>query len=94
MAALASKDIATGIHYPVPLHLTGAYRHLGYPAGSFPVAERIAGELVSLPMYPELTGHQIEFVCHALRRYCRSAWQTSAPDGLPDRAGEPVQLRI
>ena len=44
----------TGIHYPIPLHLQGAYQHLGYSEGSFPVAEKAAGEVLSLPMYPQL----------------------------------------
>jgi dTDP-4-amino-4,6-dideoxygalactose transaminase len=62
ITALGDKGIATGIHYPVPLHLTGAYRHLGCKEGSFPVSERIARELVSLPMFPELNQAQIEYV--------------------------------
>ena len=51
---LAKAGIGTGIHYPVPLHLQEAYRHLKYPAGSFPVCERVASEILSLPMYPQL----------------------------------------
>ncbi len=71
--ALGRRGISCGIHYPAPLHLTEAYRHLGYGRKSFPVAERLADELVSLPMYPELTGEQIDHVAHALRRFARSA---------------------
>jgi dTDP-4-amino-4,6-dideoxygalactose transaminase len=55
---LAKSAIGTGIHYPVPLHLQEAYRHLQYPAGSFPVCERIASEILSLPMYPQLRADQ------------------------------------
>jgi len=51
---LGKAGIGTGIHYPIPLHRQTAYRHLGYPDGSFPVAERIAKEIVSLPMFPQL----------------------------------------
>jgi dTDP-4-amino-4,6-dideoxygalactose transaminase len=54
MKYLASANIGTGIHYPIPLHLQNAYRHLGYQEGDFPVTERIAPELLSLPMYPQL----------------------------------------
>ncbi|MBN2106723.1 MAG: DegT/DnrJ/EryC1/StrS family aminotransferase [Deltaproteobacteria bacterium] len=68
-AALGKRGIATGIHYPVPLHLTGAYRHLGYGPGSFPASERIAGELLSLPMFPELNGQQIDYVAWSVRRF-------------------------
>jgi dTDP-4-amino-4,6-dideoxygalactose transaminase len=55
---LAQLGIGTGIHYPVPLHLQEAYRHLQYPAGSFPVCERVASEILSLPMYPQLRPDQ------------------------------------
>ncbi len=69
MTALGDKGIATGIHYPVPLHLTGAYRHLGCKEGSFPVSERIARELVSLPMFPELNQAQIEYVVEGIKEF-------------------------
>jgi dTDP-4-amino-4,6-dideoxygalactose transaminase len=69
MAALGQKEIATGIHYPVPLHLTDAYRSLGYKAGDFPVAERCANEFISLPMYPELTEEQIQYVASEIKNY-------------------------
>jgi len=59
---LASGDIFCGIHYPVPIHLQNAYKFLGYNKGSFPVAEKCADQLVSLPMFPELTSEQIEYV--------------------------------
>jgi dTDP-4-amino-4,6-dideoxygalactose transaminase len=59
---LSANDIATGIHYPVPLHLTEAYQQLGYPGkGSLPTAEQLAEEILSLPMYAELTDEQIEY---------------------------------
>ncbi len=55
---LADTGIGTGIHYPVPLHLQEAYKHLGYSKGSFPVSERVASEILSLPMYPQLGEEQ------------------------------------
>ena len=55
---LASAGIGSGIHYPIPLHLQNAYAALGYKSGDFPVAEKIAAEIVSLPMYPHLRGDQ------------------------------------
>jgi dTDP-4-amino-4,6-dideoxygalactose transaminase len=55
---LAQAGIGTGIHYPVPLHLQEAYRHFRYPIGSFPVCERVASEILSLPMYPQLHAEQ------------------------------------
>jgi dTDP-4-amino-4,6-dideoxygalactose transaminase len=53
---LAEQKIDTGIHYPVPLHLQKAYESFGYKLGDFPVTERIASEILSLPMYPQLEG--------------------------------------
>jgi dTDP-4-amino-4,6-dideoxygalactose transaminase len=71
MAELGKKDIATGIHYPVPLHLTGAYSSLGYKAGDFPVAERCANQFVSLPMYPELTAEQVGYVAEGVKAFLK-----------------------
>lgn len=69
---LKEAGIATGIHYPIPLHLQPAYRYLGFPLGSFPVAERFAGEILSLPMYPELTTGYIEHISKTLINACQS----------------------
>jgi dTDP-4-amino-4,6-dideoxygalactose transaminase len=55
---LADAKIDTGIHYPVPLHQQKAYAHMGYKTGDFPVTEKIAPEIVSLPMFPQLTTEQ------------------------------------
>ena len=59
---LGAAKIGTGIHYPVPLHLQKAYRTLGYHEGDFPVTERVAAEIVSLPMYPQLRQNELEYV--------------------------------
>jgi dTDP-4-amino-4,6-dideoxygalactose transaminase len=64
---LTDEGIATGIHYPVPVHLQEAYRDLGYARGAFPVSERCAAEFISLPMYPELTPSQVELVIEAVK---------------------------
>lgn len=64
---LNGKGIQCGIHYPVPVHLQKAYQSLGYSMGSLPVAEQIARELISLPMFPELTQTQINTVIFALK---------------------------
>lgn len=66
MRLLASKDVGCAIHYPVAIHLQEAYRELGYGVGAFPIAERCAEELVSLPMFPELTGEQIDVAIRAV----------------------------
>jgi dTDP-4-amino-4,6-dideoxygalactose transaminase len=66
-AHLAEAGIGTGIHYPIPLHLQKAYAHLGHQKGDFPVTERVAAEIVSLPMYPQLTpDQQKEVACKVL----------------------------
>jgi dTDP-4-amino-4,6-dideoxygalactose transaminase len=55
---LADANIDTGIHYPLPLHLQQAYKHFGYKQGDFPVTEKVAAEILSLPMYPQLEAEQ------------------------------------
>jgi dTDP-4-amino-4,6-dideoxygalactose transaminase len=58
--------IGAGVHYPTPLHLTGAFAHLGCGRGSFPVAERASGRILSLPLHPHLTTQQQDRVIEAL----------------------------
>jgi dTDP-4-amino-4,6-dideoxygalactose transaminase len=67
MDALAAQQIQFGIHYPIPVHLQEAHRDLGYTQGDFPVAETVAGEVLSLPMYPELADVQIDAVAACIR---------------------------
>ncbi len=69
---LSAADIQTGIHYPVPVHLQPAYGSLGHRAGGFPVAERQAARVLSLPMFPELTDEQIVRVAEAVRSFAGS----------------------
>jgi dTDP-4-amino-4,6-dideoxygalactose transaminase len=64
---LAAAGIDTGLHYPVPAHLTGAYHALGYREGAFPVAEGLAQRILSLPFYPDLGEDQIGYVADRLR---------------------------
>lgn len=64
--SLQDKGIQTGIHYPFPIHLLPAYADLGYSAGDFPHAEKAANEVLSLPMFPELTRGQCEEVSAAV----------------------------
>jgi dTDP-4-amino-4,6-dideoxygalactose transaminase len=63
---LAEAGVATGIHYPVPVHLQPAYAELGGRDGDFPVAERAAREFLSLPLFPEITEDQIDTVVSAV----------------------------
>jgi dTDP-4-amino-4,6-dideoxygalactose transaminase len=66
---LNDKGIGTGVHYPFPLHLTDAYKYLDYKKGDFPISERCADEIVSLPMYPELKENEINYVCDSIRSF-------------------------
>ena len=66
-AALKTKGIDTGIHYPIPLPHLQAYRYLGHTSDEFPVTTQYSREILSLPMYPELSKIQIEYVCDQLR---------------------------
>ena len=66
---LRERGIETGRHYPQPLHLAPAYLHLGYRAGAFPVSEALAGEVLSLPMYPGIAEAQIAAVADAVKAY-------------------------
>jgi dTDP-4-amino-4,6-dideoxygalactose transaminase len=66
--ALQAEQIQTGIHYPIPVHLLPAYADLGYKAGDFPHSELAANEVLSLPMFPELTTQQCGAVAAAVRR--------------------------
>jgi dTDP-4-amino-4,6-dideoxygalactose transaminase len=74
-AFLADRGIQTGRHYPEAVHLSPAYRTLGFAAGDFPVAEALAREALSLPLYPGITEAQLEWVCEAVGEYFRSDQQ-------------------
>ena len=63
---LAEAGIGTGIHYPVPLHQQKAYTHLGYQTGDFPITELVAPQIVSLPMFPQMTSEQLRRVVAAV----------------------------
>ena len=68
---LAAHGVGTAMHYPVPVHLQKCYAAFGHRPGDFPVAERAARECLSLPVYPELTDAQVEYVAAAIREFKR-----------------------
>lgn len=70
---LKKQGIATGIHYPVPVHLQPAYRHLSYKEGDFPISERYAKEILSLPMYAELSSGAVAYVVDAVKSFASDA---------------------
>jgi len=72
-AHLADRGVGTGRHYPEPPHLSQAYRHLGYAEGAFPVAERLARDGLSLPIFPGITDAQVEKVVEGVRAWFAGA---------------------
>ena len=66
---LKKEGVSTGIHYPVPLHLQPAYKYLGHKKGDFPKTEKLSKEILSLPIYPELTEKQIKFIVNIIKKY-------------------------
>jgi dTDP-4-amino-4,6-dideoxygalactose transaminase len=75
MNHLKDAGIGTGIHYPIPLHLQKAYASLNYGEGAFPVAERVAEEIISLPMFPQLTDGQQARVVEAVLAFASTTLQ-------------------
>lgn len=68
-AHLTAHGVGTQIHYPTPPHLSGAYRDAGWKRGDFPIAERLAAEVLSLPIGPHHTTEQIDYVCDSVRSF-------------------------
>jgi len=66
---LHEKGVGAGIHYPVPIHLQKSMRHLGYSPGSLPVTEQVVAEIISLPIYAELTAEMIDYIDMSIKHY-------------------------
>ena len=79
MNHLKEAGVGTGIHYPIPLHLQKAYSPLNYNPGDFPVTERLATEIVSLPMYPQLTESQQAIVAREVLAFSRKSDSVTSP---------------
>ncbi len=71
MKHLSGMGIYTGIHYPIPIHLQGAYKDLGHKTGDFPLTENLSDKIVSLPMFAELSDGMIEYVVNGLKMFSR-----------------------
>jgi dTDP-4-amino-4,6-dideoxygalactose transaminase len=71
-AHLAERGVSTAVHYPIPLHLQPAFRYLGLGTGSFPIAERLSSEVVSLPMHPFLDRSQVQYIADAAAEFLRA----------------------
>lgn len=72
MKYLSSSEVSCGIHYPVPIHLQEAYRFLGFGRGSYPVAEQCCDDIVSLPMFADITGEQVRYVADRISHFFSS----------------------
>lgn len=72
---LKSNGVETLIHYPIPLHLQKAHKDLGYRKGDFPVAEKYAKEILSLPMFPELKEEEIKYVANLIKKFERKIFK-------------------
>lgn len=70
---LNERGVQAGVHYPVPLHLQPAYAALGYRAGDLPITEEVAATCLSLPLYPEMTLDQQDYVVDVVRQFCGTA---------------------
>ena len=90
---LDRHGIDTGIHYPIPLHLQAAYEHLDLAEGAFPVAEAKAKQIISLPIYPELTEAQQDHIVGTVRAYLERALplRTRAGFRLHDRESRSME---
>jgi dTDP-4-amino-4,6-dideoxygalactose transaminase len=70
-AHLHERGIGTSIYYPIPLHLQKCFEYLGHKKGDFPVAERICGEILALPIFPELGDDEVDYVCESIEAFYR-----------------------
>jgi len=70
---LGDQELASGLHYPIPLHLQECFAHLGYQKGDFPETEKLADNCLSLPIYPEISDEQIELVTNSVRSYFKTS---------------------
>ncbi|MGH9530379.1 MAG: DegT/DnrJ/EryC1/StrS family aminotransferase [Terriglobales bacterium] len=83
---LQNKGVGTEVYYPVPMHLQECFAYLGLGEGAFPESERAAKETLALPIYPELTEAQLEFVVKCIREFFADSPKETVPVEMPDRS--------
>ena len=66
---LAKNEIGYSIYYPRPLHVQACFQDLGYKKGDFPIAERVASEIIALPIYPEMRTDEVEYICETIKSF-------------------------
>ncbi|MEM7333412.1 MAG: DegT/DnrJ/EryC1/StrS family aminotransferase [Chloroflexota bacterium] len=74
MDYLGQNGIASGLHYPIPIHCQPSFSELGYKEGDFPITEAYSQQIVSLPMFGELTKEQVDFVCEHVKKFSDQNW--------------------
>lgn len=89
---LTEREIGTDLYCPVPVHLQEAYAHLGYQNGDLPVAERMARESLSLPLYPELRDEEVAHVITCVQRYFGGGAEVGVPEDMPSRVVANVRF--
>jgi dTDP-4-amino-4,6-dideoxygalactose transaminase len=90
-AWLETKGVSTGMHYPIPIHLQEAWRQYGGGRYSLPVTERITKEIISLPMYPELTAEEVRYISDCVQEFAQSRSELNADIAYRERQGSPVK---
>lgn len=68
---LKKRSVGTAVHYPTPIHLVHSFKKLGYKKGDFPVSEALSNEILSIPIFPELTDHEVQTVIRAIKLFFR-----------------------
>ncbi|ERI90778.1 putative pleiotropic regulatory protein DegT [Clostridiales bacterium oral taxon 876 str. F0540] len=68
---LKKNEVGYSIYYPMPLHLQKSFQYLGYKKGDFPISERVSEKIIALPIYPEITEQEVEFVCETIKSFYR-----------------------
>lgn len=94
IARLQERSVGSMCYYPVPLHVQEAFKSLGYKMGDFPISERLSREVLSLPMYPELTEAQVEYVARSIEEVMKESKQENLQDSPANQSKSPVAAVI
>jgi len=81
-AWLETKGVSSGMHYPIPIHLQEAWRNYGGGDFSLPITEKVVREILSLPMYPELSAEEVDYICNCIQDFSKSRAQAAANELL------------
>ena len=79
---LETKGVGTGMHYPIPIHLQEAWHNYGGGNYTLPITERLVGEILSLPMYPELSAEEVDYICESIQEFAETKALVAADESL------------